>query len=76
MAIFTKYNNPNRKRRTRKSAYSQEYVEERRNEMYQLLALAESDQERDNIIKAFDVSIRPYTSIKKKRGEENWQEQI
>ena len=59
MARFTKYNNPNRTRRTRKSAYSQEYIEEKRDEMYQLLAQAESDQERDNIIKAFDVSIRP-----------------
>ena len=57
MARFTKYNNPSRKRRTRKSAYSQEYIEERRDEMYQLLAQAETEQERDNIIKAFDVSI-------------------
>lgn len=56
MAIFTKYNNPNRRRRTaRKSAYSKTYVEERRNEMYQLLAQAESDEERDSGGKAIVV---------------------
>lgn len=56
---FSKYNNPNRKRRGRKSPYSQQYINERKDEMYQLLAKAETEAEKDNIIKAFQISINP-----------------
>ena len=57
---FSKFNNPNKKRRRVKSKYSQTYVNERRNEMYQALANAETDAQRDYIIKAFDISIKPF----------------
>lgn len=58
---FTKYNNPSKKRRTvRRSPYSPQYIAERRSEMERLLANAETDDEKDAIIKAFDVTIYPY----------------
>lgn len=57
---FSKYNNPNRRRKAkRKSPYSQEYINERKNEMYSLLAKAETEAEKDGIIKAFNISINP-----------------
>ena len=57
---WSKYNNPNRKRRPRrKSPYSQQYINERKNEMYQLLATAKTEDEKDNIVKAFNISINP-----------------
>jgi hypothetical protein len=59
MARFTKHNNPSRKRRARRSPYSQAYIEDRRNEMNQLLAGAKTEAEREIIQKAFDVTIRP-----------------
>lgn len=59
MAKFTRFNNPNRKRKTRKSPYSQQYINERRNEMYRLMANAKTDEEKDLIRKAFEVTINP-----------------
>lgn len=56
---FTKYNNPKKKRKARYSPYSQQYISERRDEMYQLLAKAETESQRDAIIKAFDITIHP-----------------
>lgn len=58
---FTKYNNPNKKRKHyKKPIYSKEYIENRKNEMYSLLASAKTEEEKDAIIKAFNISIRPY----------------
>lgn len=57
---FTRYNNPRKKKRkTRKPPYSESYINERKEELYQLLSEANSDYERDMLIKAFNVSIRP-----------------
>lgn len=57
---WNKYNNPIKKhKRTRKSPYSQSYIDERKDEMYRLIANAKTDAERDAIIKAFYVSINP-----------------
>lgn len=56
---FSKWNNPSKKRRAKKSPYSQKYIEEQRERMYQLLGEAKTDAERDAIIKAFHVSINP-----------------
>ena len=54
---FTKYNNPNRRKKN-SIKYSRSYIEEQRDEMYKLLSQAETQEQRDNIIKAFNVSIR------------------
>lgn len=43
----------------RRSPYSQEYINERRAELNALLADAKTDAERDMLIKAFNISIRP-----------------
>ena len=43
----------------RKSPYSQQYINERKNEMYQLLATAETEEQKDMIVKAFNISINP-----------------
>lgn len=56
---FSKYNNPNRRKAKRKSPYSQEYINERKKEMFSLLAKAETEAEKDGIIKAFNISINP-----------------
>ena len=58
---FSKYNNPRRKTsKTRPCPYSREYVEDRKSELYALLAQAKTEEERDAIIKAYDVTIHPY----------------
>lgn len=59
MAKFTRFNNPNRKRKTRKSPYSEQYIEERRNEMYKLMVNTETDEEKDILQKAFSITINP-----------------
>ena len=59
MAKFTRFNNHNRKRKTRKSPYSEQYIEERRNEMYKLMANTETDEEKDILQKAFSITINP-----------------
>ena len=57
---FSKYNNPNRKRKPkRRSPYSQEYINERKDEMYRLLTECKTEEEKDMIIKAFNVTIYP-----------------
>ena len=57
---WSKYSNPNRKRRPkRKSPYSQQYINERKKEMYQLLATAETEEQKDMIVKAFNITIYP-----------------
>ena len=48
-----------KKKRKRKSPYSSAYIEERRQEMKELLAQAKTPEARQMIKKAFDVSIRP-----------------
>ena len=58
---FSKYNNPNRKiRKTRPNVFSPEYVADQKNQMYALLAQAKTEEEKDAIIKAYDVSMHPY----------------
>ena len=55
---FTKYNNPNRKNKPkRKSPYSQQYINERKDEMYKILATCETEQQKDMVVKAFNISI-------------------
>ena len=56
---WTKYNNPNKRRKVKRSPYSQQYITERREEMYRLLAKAETESEKDAIIKAFNATIYP-----------------
>lgn len=56
---FSKYNNPNRRKVRRPSPYSQKYIEDRRKELQEALAKCENDFQRECLIKAFDVSIRP-----------------
>lgn len=55
MKFKKKVNKP----RKRRSPYSKEYIEARREEMYQLLGQAKTESERDAIIKAFNASINP-----------------
>ena len=55
---FTKYNNPNRKR-IRKHTHSRSYCIEMQNEMYQALANAETEADKDMIIKAYNISLNP-----------------
>ena len=57
---FSKYNNPRRKTSTRRCPYSREYVEDRESELYALLAQAKTEEEKDALIKAYDVTIHPY----------------
>lgn len=61
MAKFTKYNNPYRKpyRNPYRSQHSKAYIEEMKNELYQLIADAETDEEKMLLIDAFRVSVRP-----------------
>lgn len=59
MAKFTKFRNPNRRRRVRRSQHSQEYICEREKELYKLLANAKDDEEKELLWKAFDVTINP-----------------
>lgn len=60
MARFTKYNNPNKRRRPRRpSGHSQAWIEERQDEMYRLLAQETTEEGRDRIIKAFQITISP-----------------
>ena len=55
---WNKYNCP-KKRVKHQTMYSQEYINERKNEMYALIAKAKDDNERDAIIKAYHVTINP-----------------
>lgn len=52
---FSKFNNP-AKRKVRRSS---QYVAERRNELYTLMAGAKNQKEQDLLIDAFDISIHP-----------------
>jgi hypothetical protein len=55
-------NSINRKRRPKrkcKSPYSQQYINEQKNEMYQLLAKCETEEQKDIIVKAFNITINP-----------------
>lgn len=58
---FSKYNNPSKKRRRKhiNTPYFKEYIEEQKEQLYALLAKAKTEEEKDMIIKAFDVSIHP-----------------
>lgn len=58
---FSKYNNPSKKHRRKhiNTPYSKEYIEEQKEQLYALLAKAKTEEEKDMIIKAFDVSIHP-----------------
>lgn len=59
---FSKYNNPAKRRKHRRSAsrpYSAAYAEERRSELYRLLAEAKTEEQRDALIKAYNISIHP-----------------
>lgn len=61
MSKFTKYNNPYRKPygKRHRSQHSKAYIEEMKNELYQLVADTETDEERELLIDAFRVSVRP-----------------
>ena len=53
---FTKFNNPNRRKRKPIPKYSNEYMEERREELMKLLAEAKTPAEEKQIIEAFNIS--------------------
>lgn len=53
---FSKFNNPNRKKRKPMPKYSNEYMEERREELRKLLAEAKTPAEEKRIIEAFNIS--------------------
>ena len=55
---FSKFNNPSKKRRNfRKPSKARQELKE---DMFKLIALAKSEEEREAIIKAYSVSVRPY----------------
>ena len=53
---FSKYNNPNKKRTGKKPIHSQTYINEQKTELRSLLMQAKTEQEKDAIIKAFNIS--------------------
>ena len=55
---FSKYNNPNKKQ-YRKPAYSRSYCLEKKDELFRLLANAETESAKEMLIKAYNVSIYP-----------------
>lgn len=56
---FSKSYQPRRKAHRKQSMYSKEYIEERKNEMYALLATAKTQEEKNAIMNAFSVSVNP-----------------
>ena len=52
---FSKFNNPNRRKRKPIPKYSNEYMEERRAELRKLLAEAKTPAEEKQIIEAFNA---------------------
>lgn len=55
---FSKFNNPSKKRRTYcKPSKANQALKE---DMFKLIALAKSEEEREAIIKAYSVSVKPY----------------
>lgn len=56
---WSKYNNPNRKRKRKKPLYSNEYIEERKKELMELLTDAKTDKERQYLIEAYRITINP-----------------
>lgn len=56
---FTKHTNPNRRRKARRNTYSREYKQTRYVELCQLLSQCNTDSERENLTKAYDVTINP-----------------
>ena len=60
MPRFTKYNNPNKRKPSRKrNRYSQDYIEQQRQQLYKELANAQTEEQKAMIIKAFSISINP-----------------
>lgn len=55
---FTKHNNPNR-RKARRNTYSSEYKQVRYEELCQLLSHCNTDSERENLTKAYEITINP-----------------
>lgn len=55
---FTKYNNPSKKKKRRIEQHGSSYMAQMEGQLYQLLAQAETDEERTNLIKAYNVTIR------------------
>lgn len=55
---FTKYNNPNR-RKHRAPKHSASYTAQMQDQLYQLLAQAETEEEKANLIKAYNISMNP-----------------
>ena len=51
---FTKFNNPNRRKRKPLPKYSSEFMEEKRTELRQALAEAKTPAEEKQIIEAFN----------------------
>ena len=52
---FTKFNNPNKRKRKPIPKYSNEYMEERRTELRKLLTEAKTPAEEKQIIEAFNA---------------------
>jgi len=56
---FSKYNNPNRKRKRRRSPYSTQYIAERKQELMTLLTETKTDNERQMLIEAYRICVNP-----------------
>lgn len=56
---FSKYNNPNcRKNRIRRN-YSNVYREQMKNQLRELLAKCETEEQRNILLKAYDITMNP-----------------
>ena len=55
---FTKYNNPNRRRKIRRNV-TPVYREQMENQLYQLLAKCETEEQRNSLIDAYNITLNP-----------------
>lgn len=53
---FTKYNNPNRRKR-RAPKHSASYTAQMQDQLYQLLAQAATEEEKTNLVKAYHITM-------------------
>lgn len=53
---FTKYNNPNRRKR-RAPKHSASYTAQMQDQLYQLLAQAAAEEEKTNLVKAYHITM-------------------
>lgn len=58
MARFSKFNNPNSKRKHFRK-HDQRYVDDLRTQMYAALANCKTEKERDNVLKSYSTTLNP-----------------